>query len=245
MREFVAIRDAKVTPLSAHTGHGLDSLRTTLTSALSQPSSETPDAFGLEAPEVEEGGAEAEVPPAVVRDGEEDGEEGGVEVVMADAPEGAATATVLDYTSSAKTGKVLVSISSPPCAACISILLSAALEASSLYYHPLMRSYTCCCSSMRLSVVQNVGLCCRACATNFLLTLLYLTLCRRQLVLVDRGILRPGDPFVSGMLWGFVRSIYDEEGSKLLDQAGTNTHGSHTAVRCIYPPCRCPQPPWL
>lgn len=28
---------------------------------------------------------------------------------MADAPEGAATATVLDYTSSAKTGKLLVS----------------------------------------------------------------------------------------------------------------------------------------
>lgn len=44
--------------------------------------------------------------------------------------------------------------------------------------------------------------------------------CRRQLVLVDRGILRPGDSFVSGMLWGFVRSIYDEEGCELLEQAG-------------------------
>lgn len=45
-------------------------------------------------------------------------------------------------------------------------------------------------------------------------------LCRHQLVLVDRGVLRPGDSFVSGMLWGFVRSIFDEEGCKLLEQAG-------------------------
>lgn len=139
MREFVAIRDAKIVPLSAHTGQGLDSLRITLAAALSQrstspkhpPSVETPDALGLEpqqhgpptsaseAPQVEEGGAEAvvvgpvsEVPAAVGR-AEEDGEEG-VEVVMAEAPEGAATATVLDYVSSAKTGKVLVSFSSHP-----------------------------------------------------------------------------------------------------------------------------------
>ncbi|CAN0573742.1 unnamed protein product, partial [Ectocarpus sp. 12 AP-2014] len=38
----------------------------------------------------------------------EGGSAGGVEVVMAEAPEGAATGTVLDYTSSAKTGKVLL-----------------------------------------------------------------------------------------------------------------------------------------
>lgn len=128
MREFIALRDAKVIPLSAHTGHGLDSLRTTLAAALSQHSMSsskhplrigTPDAVGLEAPEVEEGGAEAvlagsqaEVPAAVGRAGD-DGEEPDVEVVEADAPQGAATATVLDYTSSAKSGRVLVSVSSP------------------------------------------------------------------------------------------------------------------------------------
>ena len=118
MREFVAIRDAKVIPLSAHTGHGLDSLRTTLAGALSHPSTGTPYALGLKALEIEEGVAEAvldgsaaEVPATAGRAGE-DGEQGGVEVVMAEAPEGAATATVLDYTSSAKAGKVLVSFSS-------------------------------------------------------------------------------------------------------------------------------------
>lgn len=44
--------------------------------------------------------------------------------------------------------------------------------------------------------------------------------CFSQLVLVDRGVLRPGDYFVSGLLWGFVRSIYDEEGATLLKHAG-------------------------
>ncbi len=67
--------------------------------------------------------------------------------------------------------------------------------------------------------------CRRVSATKTLVFALLCTfICRRQLVLVDRGILRPGDAFVSGMLWGFVRSIYDEEGDKLLEHAGTCLH---------------------
>ncbi|CAM9222679.1 unnamed protein product [Ectocarpus fasciculatus] len=174
VREFVAIQDAKVLPLSAHTGFGLDNLRTSLADALSQtfppkegvhPTTADPEGFGLQpcqsetapdlgvprvdrdpAPPVGPTGSEVAVAAGV--DSAEGGPSGGVEVVMAEAPDGAATGTVLDYTSSAKTGKVL-------------------------------------------------------------------------LVLVDRGVLRPGDPFVSGMLWGFVRSIYDEEGDKLLEHAGS------------------------
>ena len=111
VREFVAIQDAKVIPLSAHTGHGLDSLRTTLAATLSQPGIGTPGVLGLEAPDVVQGvlvrsGAQVR---AVAAGAGRDGEEGDVEVVVAEAPEGAATATVLDYTSSAKTGKMLVS----------------------------------------------------------------------------------------------------------------------------------------
>ncbi|CAM9259184.1 unnamed protein product [Ectocarpus sp. 4 AP-2014] len=174
VREFVAIQDAKVLPLSAHTGFGLDNLRTSLADALRQtfppkdrvhPTMADPEGFGLQ-PGQSETSPDLGIPrvdpdpaPPVGPTGFEDAvtagihsaEErsaGGVEVVMAEAPEGAATGTVLDYTSSAKTGKVL-------------------------------------------------------------------------LVLVDRGVLRPGDPFVSGMLWGFVRSIYDEEGDKLLEHAGS------------------------
>ncbi|CAN0052680.1 unnamed protein product, partial [Ectocarpus sp. 12 AP-2014] len=174
VREFVAIQDAKVLPLSAHTGFGLDILRTSLADALSQtfppkecvhPMMADPEGFGLQpgqsgatpdlgiptvdpdpAPPVGSTGSEVAVAAGV--HSAEGGSAGGVEVIMAEAPEGAATGTVLDYTSSAKTGKVL-------------------------------------------------------------------------LVLVDRGVLRPGDPFVSGMLWGFVRSIYDEEGDKLLEHAGS------------------------
>lgn len=41
-----------------------------------------------------------------------------------------------------------------------------------------------------------------------------------KLVLVDRGVLRPGDFFVSGSLWGSVRSIFDEEGVRSLECAG-------------------------
>ena len=136
VREFVAVEDAKVIPVSAHTGYGLDTLRTTLAAALVQHSTpaatppgrrsdiEASEGFGLEtrrlveslpaSPEVPggEGGSEAGVAGSeggglhAVEDAR--GEE--VEVVMADSPEGAATATVLDYTSSAKTGKVLVSV---------------------------------------------------------------------------------------------------------------------------------------
>ncbi|CAB1120457.1 unnamed protein product [Ectocarpus sp. CCAP 1310/34] len=174
VREYVAIQDAKVLPLSAHTGFGLDNLRTSLADALNQsfpqkervyPTMADLEGFGLQpgqsetfpdlgipgvdpdpAPPVRP--TESEVAVAAGVHSAEGGSAGGVEVVMAEAPEGAATGTVLDYTSSAKTGKML-------------------------------------------------------------------------LVLVDRGVLRPGDPFVSGMLWGFVRSIYDEEGDKLLEHAGS------------------------
>lgn len=41
-----------------------------------------------------------------------------------------------------------------------------------------------------------------------------------MLVLVDGGVLRAGDWFVSGRMWGVVRSIYDEEGKTLLEHAG-------------------------
>lgn len=50
-------------------------------------------------------------------------------------------------------------------------------------------------------------------------------------MLVDRGILRPGDSFVSGMLWGVVRLIYDEEGDKLLDHAGVVTSAFRVQAR--------------
>lgn len=135
VREFVAIQDAKVLPLSAHTGFGLDNLRTSLADALSQtfpamecvhPTEADPEGFGLQpgqsetspdfgiprvdpdpAPPV--GPAGSEVAAAAGVDRAEGGSAGEGEVVMAGAPEGAATGTVLDYTSSAKTGKVLVS----------------------------------------------------------------------------------------------------------------------------------------
>ncbi|CAM9105762.1 unnamed protein product [Scytosiphon promiscuus] len=172
VREFVAIQSAQVIPLSARTGYGLDNLRTSLAAALGHnstavgnptPGMGNPDsiepgpsqkqpAAGYQSPTVDDreavtptaGTAGVSVPTG---DAEARGDGPEVEVVMAEAPEDAATATVLDYVSSAKTGKVL-------------------------------------------------------------------------LVLVDRGVLRPGDSFVSGMLWGVVRSLYDEEGDKLLDHAG-------------------------
>lgn len=131
IREFVAIQNAQVLPVSAHTGRGLNDLRISLATALSRddpppserpPSVETPECSRLETRHHESplrledpgvascdavatGGSGNGVPTAVrIGEGVR-----GIEVVMAEAPEGAATATVLDYTSSAKTGKVLVS----------------------------------------------------------------------------------------------------------------------------------------
>ncbi|CAM9255833.1 unnamed protein product [Hapterophycus canaliculatus] len=172
VRDFVAIQSAQVIPLSARTGYGLDNLRSSLAAALGHnpPASERPrsstespgspeseptrkqDSAGSEAPTIDgkeaataRAGPGSALGPTADARAEGDGLE--VEVVVAEAPADAATATVLDYISSAKTGKML-------------------------------------------------------------------------LVLVDRGVLRPGDAFVSGMLWGVVRSIYGEEGEFLLEHAG-------------------------
>ncbi len=134
VREFVAIEDAAVIPISAHTGYGLDSLRTTLAAALvqhptlaptppeRQPGVEASEGFGSESGAAAESLSASQVPGAeggagdAVAGSQDDAlsavggaPRGEFEVVMADAPEGAAMATVLDYTSSAKTGKVLVS----------------------------------------------------------------------------------------------------------------------------------------
>lgn len=135
VREFVAIQSAQVIPLSARTGHGLDNLRTSLAAALGcsptaseppTPSIENPESPKLE-PLQEQRPADSEAQriddrevatiaaePGVVSDPAVDirAEDGTLEmeVVMAKAPEDAATATVLDYVSSAKTGKVLVSV---------------------------------------------------------------------------------------------------------------------------------------
>lgn len=41
-----------------------------------------------------------------------------------------------------------------------------------------------------------------------------------QLLLIDTGVLRRGDWFVSGLMWGSVRSILDEQAVEALDEAG-------------------------
>lgn len=129
IREFVAIQNAQVLPVSAHTGSGLNDLRTSLAAALSQdrphstrlPSVETPkgsevrqheghprpeDSVGSScAAAATDGSGKSVSTPVRLGEGVQ-----GAEVVVADAPKGAATATVLDYTSSAKAGKVLVSV---------------------------------------------------------------------------------------------------------------------------------------
>lgn len=130
MREFVAIKSAQVIPLSARTGYGLDDLRTSLAAALgheslasgrSTPSVERPETpksgssrkqnhadselSKVDAMTTAAGPGSVSVSTADLR---AEGDEPEVEVVMAEAPEHAATATVLDYRSSAKTGKVLV-----------------------------------------------------------------------------------------------------------------------------------------
>ncbi|CAN0309544.1 unnamed protein product [Pylaiella littoralis] len=166
--EFVAIQNAQVLPVSAHTGSGLGDLRASLAIALSQQPSPSEHPLSVENKECSGSETSQRKDHSPLADpvdsswaaaatdrlgtsvsmaaGSGEGVQG-FEVVEAEAPGGAAAATVLDYTSSAKTGKVL-------------------------------------------------------------------------LVLVDKGVLRPGDWFVSGMLWGVVRSIYDEEGNKLLEHAG-------------------------
>ena len=137
VREFVAIENAKVLPLSARTGHGLDDLRASLAAALSRtpPPSQRPlcvetlehprlDAAEPEKPSpLEMGDGEVGVPAALTGDETElfETAEGvhGEEIAVMEAPEGAATATVLDYTSSAKTGKMLVRADmSPPPSLC-------------------------------------------------------------------------------------------------------------------------------
>ena len=133
VREFVAIENAKVLPLSARTGYGLDDLRTSLVAALdrrppphqSRLSMDTlersrPHAVEPESPSpLEVAQSEAGAPTALPgRETEFSETAEGVgtdEIAIFEAPEGAATATVLDYTSSAKTGKLLVRAAiSPP-----------------------------------------------------------------------------------------------------------------------------------
>lgn len=129
--EFVAIQNAQVLPVSAHTGSGLGDLRASLAIALSQqpPPSEHPlsvenkECSGSEtsqrkdhsplADPVDSSWAAAATDrlgtSVSMAAGSGEGVQG-FEVVEAEAPGGAAAATVLDYTSSAKTGKVLVSV---------------------------------------------------------------------------------------------------------------------------------------
>lgn len=128
VREYVAIEDAQVLPLSAYTGMGLDSIRTALASALGRhpppavaglPATETASPSPSVPQEIEErclsgvSGADmtsgVKVGPETVGSETLDASGPDCGVSMAEAPEGAATATVLDYTSSAKTGKLLVS----------------------------------------------------------------------------------------------------------------------------------------
>lgn len=132
VREFVAIENATVLPLSAHTGHGLDDLRTSLAAALGRrpPPHERPlpgvgtvehskpEALEPESPsplEVSksEGGTPAALPGSETDLCETASGVGADEIAIMEAPEGAATATVLDYTSSAKTGKLLVRTGQP------------------------------------------------------------------------------------------------------------------------------------
>lgn len=126
VRKFVAIENAKVLTLSARTGRGLDDLRTSLVTALGQrpPPHESrlsmdtleqskPDAVEPENPpplEVakSESGAPAALPGFETEVSETAEGVGTDEIAIMEAPEGAATATVLDYTSSAKSGKLLV-----------------------------------------------------------------------------------------------------------------------------------------
>lgn len=117
VKEFVGTENAKVVPLSAHTGYGLDNLRASLAAALGRipPPSEPLASVGppkrssiFDSPETADG-ARLGTPesrlvvsePAEAVDADEE--------VIPEAPEGAATGTVLDYTSSAKTGRLLVS----------------------------------------------------------------------------------------------------------------------------------------
>lgn len=137
------MENAQIQPISAHTGKGLDNLRSSLAAALGrrqpqpqpltlsserhppstdthkEPSDqtfqETGDHSALpgESPGTEglssDGGVGVRSETDFSETEDEEGGDASVEVCMAEAPENAATATVLDYTSSAKTGKVMVS----------------------------------------------------------------------------------------------------------------------------------------
>lgn len=125
IREFVAIEDAQVLPLSAHTGFGMNGLRGSLAAALGTRASHctaTPTAETTTSSvqnHLERESSETVVGPALRKSPDEDetgvksteyeGVDGDMDVCMAEGPPGAATATVLDYVSSAKTGKLMVS----------------------------------------------------------------------------------------------------------------------------------------
>lgn len=101
-------------PISAHTGYGLDKLRAALVSTLGRESGSSAGSPTIENDLTQNKGLEEkEDQTPVDKDslafgsGDRGSERTGVSVV--EAPEGAATGTVLDYVSSAKTGKMLVS----------------------------------------------------------------------------------------------------------------------------------------
>lgn len=113
IQEFVALENAQILPISAQTGRGLDDLRVALASALPRqpyPSERLSsiDPVGLSA--YDPLGPEESAAQETGTSGIPDSEAGkAIRVAVAEAPEGAATASVLDYTSSAKTGKMMVS----------------------------------------------------------------------------------------------------------------------------------------
>ena len=159
VREFVAIENAKVLPLSARTGFGLDDLRTSLMAALGRkpPPCESPVSLEtLEHPRPDALERENPSPVEVTKSeagalGALPGSETGLsetaegvdtdDIASIEPPEGAATATVLDYTSSAKTGKLLVraamSPSSSPLSSSCARLLLVVVVAAAVGFQPV------------------------------------------------------------------------------------------------------------
>lgn len=99
-REFIALEHAQVLPISAHTGYGLDKLRLALMSTLGcKTGSSEGDPTIKKTPnkEAEETDDHVHVGKDALGD------------TVVEGPARAATATVLDYVNSAKTGKMLAS----------------------------------------------------------------------------------------------------------------------------------------
>lgn len=108
VREFVATESAQVVPISAKTGHGLDHLRQAVAASLlsGDDAYENPEAGRSETVKSEVAGSSQPPSRSVSLTIRSETADSAAEVK---APVGAATATVLDYVSSAKSGKVMVS----------------------------------------------------------------------------------------------------------------------------------------